>query len=79
MKYENLHNYKTIAFDCDGVLINSNEIKTKSFLNTVLPYGENEAKSFIKYHKENFGVSRYEKFNFFLENIIKKKNKETNI
>ena len=64
--------YKTVIFDCDGVLLNSNNLKTKCFYKTVLPYGYSEADDFKRFHIENFGLSRYEKFEFYLNNINKK-------
>ncbi len=66
----NLDRYKTIVFDCDGVVLDSNRVKTDAFFKTVLPYGEDIAEAFIDYHQSNGGVSRYKKFKYFLEEII---------
>lgn len=63
-------NYETIVFDCDGVLLNSNKVKTDAFYKSVLKYGEPAAKKFIEYHKSNGGISRYKKFEFFFKNIL---------
>ncbi len=65
-----LHQYKTIVFDCDGVILNSNQIKTKAFYQVALPYGKVAANSLVEYHVENGGISRYEKFKYFLEKIV---------
>ncbi len=65
-----LEKYKTIIFDCDGVVLDSNKVKTEAFYNAVLPYGEEMANTFVDYHKSNGGVSRYKKFKYFLEKII---------
>ncbi len=65
-----LEKYKTIIFDCDGVVLDSNKVKTEAFYNAVLPYGEKMANTFVDYHKSNGGVSRYKKFKYFLEKII---------
>jgi len=65
-----LDKYKTIIFDCDGVVLDSNRVKTDAFYKTVLPYGEESAKVFVDYHQSNGGVSRYEKFKYFLEEIV---------
>src|SRR5690554_4976626 len=65
----NLEQYKTLVFDCDGVVLNSNKVKTQAFYTAALPYGEAAAQSFVAYHIANGGVSRYAKFAFFLEHI----------
>ncbi len=67
-----IESYKTIVFDCDGVVLNSNQIKTKAFYHVALAYGEVAAQTFVEYHVANGGVSRYEKFSFLLENIVPK-------
>lgn len=64
-----LNNYRSIIFDCDGVILNSNSIKTNAFFNTVSPYGVQAANALLDYHIENGGISRYKKFEYFL-NII---------
>jgi len=62
--------YQTLVFDCDGVILDSNKVKTQAFYQTALPYGENAARALVDYHVYNGGVSRYKKFNYFLERII---------
>jgi phosphoglycolate phosphatase-like HAD superfamily hydrolase len=64
--------YKTIIFDCDGVVLDSNQIKSDAFYKVALPYGEEAANSLKDYHINNGGVSRYVKFKFFLTNILNK-------
>jgi phosphoglycolate phosphatase-like HAD superfamily hydrolase len=70
MKKNNLRQYKTWIFDCDGVILNSNIIKTKAFYDVVRRYGEGPALKFKEYHLLNGGLSRYEKFIFFFEKIL---------
>ena len=65
-----LDNYKTIIFDCDGVVLNSNAIKTNAFHKLSKPFGDASAKTLIDYHKNNGGISRYKKFDYFVRNII---------
>lgn len=62
--------YKTFVFDCDGVILNSNHIKTEAFYNSALSYGNKAAEDFVEYHTQNGGVSRYKKFQHFLEKIV---------
>lgn len=64
--------YKTLVFDCDGVILNSNQVKTDAFYQVALPYGESVAEALIDYHITNGGISRYQKFTYFLEAIIPK-------
>jgi beta-phosphoglucomutase-like phosphatase (HAD superfamily) len=63
-----------IIFDFDGVILNSHKIKTKAFYKIFESYGKNIANKAVKFHKQNIGKSRYFKFKFILQNIIKKKN-----
>ena len=61
--------YKTWVFDCDGVVLDSNKVKTEAFYQATLPYGEAAAQAMVDYHVANGGVSRYKKFAYFLEQI----------
>ena len=67
--------YKSLIFDCDGVILNSNKIKTEAFRKTLQKYNLHAVDEFIKYHKENGGFSRYIKFEYFLKNILPKYDK----
>ncbi len=67
----NLNHYKTLIFDCDGVLLNSNKVKTEAFYKAALPYGEQQATLLKEYHVAHGGISRYKKFEFFLDQIVK--------
>jgi beta-phosphoglucomutase-like phosphatase (HAD superfamily) len=71
--------YKTYIFHCDGVLLNSNIFKTQAFYEAAKKYGEKNAKDFIEYHIKNGGVSRYEKFSYFLSQIFKNQWAESDI
>ena len=65
----NISHYQNILFDCDGVLLNSNKVKTLGFYQSVLPWGEIGANLLVKYHLDNGGISRYKKFSFYLQDI----------
>ena len=67
----NLNKYKSIILDCDGVILNSNKIKTRAFKLALKKYSKNEIDTFINYHKNNGGISRYVKFKYFYKNILK--------
>lgn len=62
--------YLTLVFDCDGVILNSNRVKTNAFYSAALPYGEGYAQALVDYHVKNGGVSRYKKFQYFLDEIV---------
>ena len=64
--------YKSIIFDCDGVILNSNEIKTASFKKILIQFNSNAVNEFLNYHKNNGGVSRYIKIDYFLKSILPK-------
>tara|TARA_A100001035_G_scaffold249455_1_gene220146 strand:+ start:83 stop:748 length:666 start_codon:yes stop_codon:yes gene_type:complete len=63
--------YKNLIFDCDGIILNSNKIKTDAFREVVSIYGKEASNSLVKYHLQNGGISRYHKFNYFLNTIAK--------
>lgn len=66
----NLADYTTLVFDCDGVLLDSNRVKTEAFHQAALPYGEAAANALVAYHVTNGGISRYTKFAYFLDYIV---------
>lgn len=67
-----INNKSIIFFDCDGVLLDSNKIKTNSFKETLNKnnFDKKIINEFIDYHKKNGGISRFEKFNYLLNNLI---------
>lgn len=66
----NLAKYQTLVFDCDGVVLNSNKVKTEAFFKAALPYGEAAAQQLVNYHVARGGISRYKKFEWFIENVV---------
>ena len=69
---QDLNKYKSIVFDCDGVVLNSNRIKTDAFYDVTVMFGAELAGQFRKYHTVNGGISRHEKFKYFFTNILKR-------
>ena len=63
--------YKVIIFDFDGTLIDSSEIKTRAFLKLFKDISKTKLKKILEYHLENEGLSRFIKFRFFYERILK--------
>lgn len=65
-----LDEYGTLVFDCDGVVLNSNRVKTQAFYQATLPYGHDAAQRLVDFHVSNGGISRYKKFALFLEEMV---------
>lgn len=63
-------NYNTYIFDCDGVVLNSNKVKTQAFYEAAKHFGHASAQALVDYHIVNGGVSRYLKFEYFLTDIL---------
>lgn len=61
---------RTLVFDCDGVILDSNRVKTEAFRSAALPYGAAAAQALVDYHTARGGISRYEKFRHFLNEIV---------
>jgi len=69
---DQLLSYKSWIFDCDGVLLDSNRVKTEAFHSAVLDYGCEYADRLVAYHVEHGGISRFKKFEYFFDNILGK-------
>lgn len=65
-----IQDYATVYFDCDGVILDSNTIKTDAFYQCALPWGEVAARKLRDHHVAHGGISRYRKFEWFLENVV---------
>ena len=65
--------YKSLIFDCDGVVLNSNKIKTEAFRKIFQPFGLDLANEMVRYHVNHGGISRYKKIDYFLENLKNQK------
>lgn len=61
--------YPVIVLDCDGVILDSNKLKSDVMGEAVSEYGENLARQFVRYHQEHGGISRYVKFETFLREM----------
>lgn len=60
----------TWLFDCDGVLLDSNAVKTAAFVNTVQPYGDAVVRDVVEHHVANGGMSRYAKFDRLFDVVL---------
>lgn len=59
-----------IIFDCDGVILDSVNIKTNTFAMLFSQHGEDFVKEVVDYHLANGGVSRYEKFKYYYTELL---------
>lgn len=62
---------KAIIFDFDGVIVESVDIKTKAFARLFEHEGEAVVARVVDYHLRNGGVSRFDKFRYFYQEILK--------
>tara|TARA_B100000315_G_C14590129_1_gene595321 strand:+ start:623 stop:1297 length:675 start_codon:yes stop_codon:yes gene_type:complete len=61
--------YKVWFFDCDGVILDSNMVKTEAFRRVGQIYNPGAAEALVQYHVSHGGISRYQKFDFFFRDI----------
>lgn len=59
-----------LAFDCDGVLLDSVPVKTRAFARIAEPYGAEARDRFVMYHTVHGGVSRYKKFEWLYREVL---------
>lgn len=69
----NLHPVSLVVFDCDGVLLESVEVKTRAFGETVVEHGPAAVSRLLEYHAANGGVSRYKKFEWLYSEVLGRK------
>lgn len=73
----NIESYRNFVFDCDGVVLDTNEIKSKVFYEIALRYTSQEnANLFRTYNKSHGGLNRRAKFEFLFRSIMKSPNIE---
>lgn len=61
---------KQLIFDFDGVILDSNAVKTAGFRHVLRAYSEQEWQAFRTFHEANGGLPRYDKFRYFFSEII---------
>lgn len=60
---------KTIFWDFDGVIMNSNAVRDRGFLEVLKDYPQDQVDQLMAFHQENGGLSRYVKFRYFFEEV----------
>lgn len=67
-----MRKYDAIIFDFDGVLVESVDIKTKAFAALYAAHGAEIVNKVVAYHLLHSGVSRFDKFRYYQENLLGK-------
>lgn len=60
----------TVIFDCDGVILQSNTLKSDAFAVALTGHEPRLVNEFVAWHKATGGVSRFEKFGHFFRETL---------
>jgi len=64
--------YSAVFFDFDGVILDSVQVKTRTFASMFRQYGPDIEKDVVDYHLAHGGVSRFKKFEYYYQNLLHK-------
>lgn len=67
---------KVLIFDCDGVILDSNQLKMKAFELVTSDSSTQEQQEFLEYVRLGFGKSRFHFFEYYLKEITKNYSKD---
>jgi len=59
-----------VVFDCDGVILDSVDVKARAFGKIVEEYGSEAVVRMVEYHLAHGGVSRFRKFEWFYNEML---------
>lgn len=62
---------KVIFWDFDGVLMDSNAVRDLGFEHVLSEFPRDQVAQLLEFHQANGGLSRYVKFRYFFEEILK--------
>ena len=77
--FDLLKNKRLFAFDFDGVIVDSVNIKTEAFAEIYKPYGQKIVDRVINHHINNGGMSRFTKFKYYHNNYLNENIDESEI
>lgn len=63
--------FPLVVFDCDGVILESVNAKTKAFYRVGLNWGPEVARQFKDYHLSHLGISRFVKFEWLFKEVLR--------
>ena len=79
-KFNDLINRKKLlVFDFDGVIADSVEVKTDAFAELYKSYGKEIEQKVINHHRNHGGMSRFEKFQHYHTEFLKKSVNENEV
>ncbi|MGL5602839.1 MAG: HAD family hydrolase [Silvania sp.] len=69
---QSIHNYNIYIFDCDGVILNSNQLKIDAMEEALrdLCFEAPQIDQCIDYFRNNFGLSRFHHVDVFIEKFL---------
>jgi len=67
----NWANYDYFVFDCDGVILDSNRLKSQAFASALPGEPAKLVQTFVEFHQHHGGISRYEKFRHYFQELKK--------
>lgn len=65
-----LHEYRVLLFDCDGVILDSNQVKVDAFADALAQYPADVVGRFLEHHRATGGVSRFVKLREFFTSYV---------
>lgn len=66
------NDFEVILWDFDGVIIDSNSVREFGFREVLKEFDSEQVEQLIDFHNANGGWSRYVKFRYFYEEILKR-------
>ena len=73
------NDYEVILWDFDGVIIDSNSVREFGFREVLKEFDPEKIEQLIDFHNINGGWSRYVKFRYFYEEILKRQISESKV
>jgi len=70
---------KNLLFDFDGVIMDSNPIRTFGFREIFKEFSNEQVEELIRYHEYNGGIPRFDKIRYFYREILKRDISEENV
>jgi phosphoglycolate phosphatase-like HAD superfamily hydrolase len=64
-----ISDYSFLVFDCDGVILDSNALKTEAFRLSLPCENSGDVEKLINYHLLNGGITRQDKFEYYFQCI----------
>ena len=71
--------YNYLVFDCDGVILDSNPLKSRAFAEALPGEPAESVRAFVDFHQHHGGISRYEKFRHYFHELKKSQDAEEKI